>query len=41
MSFVPTSSTTLSDSNNKQYEAELARRCTEMEALLCQQEEKK
>jgi len=40
MSFVPTSTANFSDSNNEWYEAELARRYTEIEALLQQQEEK-
>jgi len=40
MFFVPTSSVTLSNSDDEWYEAKLARRCAEMEALLCQQEEK-
>ena len=40
MSFKSTSITNLSDSDDELYEAELARRCTEAETLLRQQEEK-
>jgi len=40
MSFVFTSTSNLFDSDDEHYEAEIARRCTEMETLLCQQEEK-
>jgi len=40
MSFVPTSTANLSGSDNKWYEAELARRHAEIEALLWQQKEK-
>ena len=40
MSFNATSIVNFSDSNNECYEAELARRCAEMEALLWEQEEK-
>jgi len=34
MFFVPTSTANFSDSDDEQYEAELARRCAKMEALL-------
>jgi len=40
MSFNSTSIANLSDSNDKSYEAGLARRCAEAETLLQQQEEK-
>ena len=40
MSFVSTSTANLFDSDDEHYEAEIARRCTEIEALLCQQKEK-
>jgi len=40
MSFKFNSVATLSDSNNERYKVELARRHTEAETLLCQQEEK-
>ena len=40
MSFKSTSITNLSDSDDELYEAELARRCTEAETLLRQQEKK-
>ena len=40
MSFDPTSTANLSNSNDEHYEAEIARRCAEIEALLRQQKEK-
>jgi len=40
MSFNSTSIANLSNSNNEHYEAELARKYAEVEALLQQQEEK-
>jgi len=40
MSFISTSIANLSDSDDKQYEAKLARRCAETETLLQQQKEK-
>jgi len=33
MSFIPTSPANFSNSNNKQYEAELARRCAETDPV--------
>jgi len=41
MSFKSTSIANLSDSDDELYEAELVRRCAEVETLLQQQEEKK
>ena len=41
MSFKSTSIANLSDSDDELYEAELVRKCTEVEALLWQQKEKK
>jgi len=40
MSFVPTSTANLSNSDDEHYEAKIARRCAETEALLHQQKEK-
>jgi len=40
MSFDPTSTANLSNSNDEHYEAEIARRCAEIETLLRQQKEK-
>jgi len=40
MFFNSNSVVTLSDSNDEHYEGQLARRCAEVETLLCQQEEK-
>jgi len=40
MSFNATSNANISDSDDKHYEAQLARRCAEAEALLREQKEK-